>query len=497
MIRFYSGNTFNLRGRTRIACPPDGFFLPIIDKKKTESLWEEAGKKEEVKAKVATPEEARKKGYVLCDRWDFVEDKFRVNTPDVIAYKETKKKVEELKAAILAAHMMATPSDLQQSEEDRKAGKPNWLQSVIDDFHSLTAEEVEEEPLTMEELGRMYLEAKDIAEARKRHFRGLFRIIKRFELYRRTEKGGEDFRFLPNEITEDDVADLYDYIANEAQLQREEPKKFEKILKAVPLEDSKKHRGQTIHERGENRQAALQKLFRMVFTWGTTKKSEGSYIVTNTLDFGRIENRKKEKYDDVFLLEEEELFKIADFDLSGNEALATQRDIFVFQCLVPLRVSDMYALTSENVVSKDGKHYSINYIPQKTIKNDTKVREIPINYCFDDRIINLLRKYEGVDKKGRLFPFISKTNYNDRIKEVLEVCGIDRPVVCHGETMPICKAASSHMARRTGTKMYISVYGYQMAEKLTGHSKNSPTMKRYYEYNENDAWKALGERLFD
>lgn len=55
----------------------------------------------------------------------------------------------------------------------------------------------------------------------------------------------------------------------------------------------------------------------------------------------------------------------------------------------------------------------INYIPRKTKSSDPATVKVPLN----DRAKKLVEKYKGVDKKGRLFPFISAQKYNDSIKE--------------------------------------------------------------------------------
>lgn len=52
---------------------------------------------------------------------------------------------------------------------------------------------------------------------------------------------------------------------------------------------------------------------------------------------------------------------MTDTDLSDNKDLETQRDIFVFQCLIGCRVSDLYKMTCRNMI--DG---AIEYIPRKT-----------------------------------------------------------------------------------------------------------------------------------
>lgn len=67
----------------------------------------------------------------------------------------------------------------------------------------------------------------------------------------------------------------------------------------------------------------------------------------------------------------------------------------------------------------------------------------------------LLNKYKGVDKSGKIFPFISSQKYNDAIKVIFKVCGITRAVSVlntltgEEEKRPINEVASSHMARRT------------------------------------------------
>lgn len=49
-----------------------------------------------------------------------------------------------------------------------------------------------------------------------------------------------------------------------------------------------------------------------------------------------------------FSLEERD--KITDYDLSANPSLEAQRDIFIFQCLIGCRVSDLMAMTPASII---------------------------------------------------------------------------------------------------------------------------------------------------
>lgn len=97
-----------------------------------------------------------------------------------------------------------------------------------------------------------------------------------------------------------------------------------------------------------------------------------------------------------------------------------------------------------------------------------------------------MEKYKGVDKKGRLFPFISAQKYNDSIKEFFSVCGITRMVtVLDSATgkeikQPINEIASSHMARRTFIgNLYRRVKDPNLIGKLSGHVEGSKAFARY------------------
>ena len=53
--------------------------------------------------------------------------------------------------------------------------------------------------------------------------------------------------------------------------------------------------------------------------------------------------------------------KVYNTDFSFDPALEKQRDVFVFQCLVGCRISDLYGMTKRSLIDGD-----VQYIPRKT-----------------------------------------------------------------------------------------------------------------------------------
>ena len=80
-------------------------------------------------------------------------------------------------------------------------------------------------------------------------------------------------------------------------------------------------------------------------------------------------------YGDPFFLTLEERDKVYYADLSGMGATySVYRDIFMFQCLIGCRVSDLNRLTKANIV--DG---CVEYIPQKTKLEHANTVRVPLN----------------------------------------------------------------------------------------------------------------------
>lgn len=99
----------------------------------------------------------------------------------------------------------------------------------------------------------------------------------------------------------------------------------------------------------------------------------------------------------------------------------------------------------------------------------------------------ILRKYSKLPD-GRLLPFIPAQQYNERIREVLRIVGIDRmvtiidPLTGKEDKKPICEVAASHMARRTFIgNLYKKVQDPNIVASLSGHVEGSRAFSRYRE----------------
>lgn len=186
---------------------------------------------------------------------------------------------------------------------------------------------------------------------------------------------------------------------------------------------------------------------------------------------------KAEKYGTPYYITLDERNQIADFDLSAYPAMEAQRDIFIFQCCIGCRVSDLIQLTQDSVV--DG---AIEYVPAKTKSERLDMVRVPLN----DRALALIEKYKGVDRNGMLFPFISSQKYNQMIKKIFTKCGITRTVLVYNsvtgreERKPINELASSHLARRTFIgNLYKKVKDPNLVGSMSGHKEGSRAFARY------------------
>ena len=148
-------------------------------------------------------------------------------------------------------------------------------------------------------------------------------------------------------------------------------------------------------------------------------------------------------------------------------------------------VGDLLKMTPDNVVNGQ-----IEYIPRKTKDNKPITAEVPLN----DRATAILEKYRNVDlspykskvNSNPLLPFISSQKYNEAIKEVFNICGIDRmvtvldPVSGEQTQKPFYEIASSHLARRTFVGLlYNQIQDPNLISSMSGHVEGSREFARY------------------
>lgn len=246
---------------------------------------------------------------------------------------------------------------------------------------------------------------------------------------------------------------------------------FREIIKHYPawLNTNKKVR--LCGARGGNSVAHYANHLKAFFHWLVTTKR------TQNRPFEGFEI-EREHYGTPYYITQEERDTIATAKMPSRE-LSRQRDIFVFQCYVGCRVSDLMRLTEDNVT--DGV---LTYAPHKTKDDGGQVRlaRVPLHSVAR----RLIEKYRGKDKQGRLFPFTSPHIYNDDIKRVFTAAGVTRSVVVRNprtgenELRPINEVASSHLARRTFIgNAYKLVADPNIIGKMSGHAEGSRAFARY------------------
>ena len=155
------------------------------------------------------------------------------------------------------------------------------------------------------------------------------------------------------------------------------------------------------------------------------------------------------------------------------------KDLFVLNCAIGCRISDLLSLTMEKVsVADDGIPY-VHYIASKTAKMQITNQEI---------ITPLISPALEIIKQTRLKlmdgnPHYGKQLYNKVLRQLLQLCGINRQVcIFNHETgdncyKPIYEVATSKLARKTHVDMMNKVQINYYAAGL--HRAGSDAVFRY------------------
>jgi integrase len=440
-------------------------------------------------------EDAIRKGYALKSYGEVVIAD-RIITPDVEFDRQQKNSLDELTSLIMESFSTAPREEINSA----------WLDGIINKYHHPDRKVCRKrgpykKQKSIYDFAEEYLAKKRFSQSHEKAFRVLVRDWARYETFKNMVLH-EKFKWNVDTITRSDIEDFEDYLRNEGTLVEQYPKQFEIILEKYPIEINVKHVFTKVKNRGDNTIVKLKKKFKAFMQW----LYETERITNRPFDGIKIGT---EKYGTPYYLMKEERNAIAEADLhekweklsdedkngipeSSLKSLSVQRDIFVFQCLVGCRVSDLELLTKANIT--DG---ILEYVPMKTRGEDAPVKpRVPLN----KKACELVKKYEGVDKLGRLFPFISSQKYNVAIKKILLICGITRNVQVRnsrtGETeiKRICDVASSHMARRTFVgAAYKAVRDPNIVGKMSGHVEGSRAFNRYRQIDDDILRETINE----
>lgn len=307
------------------------------------------------------------------------------------------------------------------------------------DFHALFAE---------------FLSARKLSENRRKQMRVTDRDISRYELYRST-KNATPYFFDVKTADSASIRSFEEFLRDEHKICKQYPDLYIKV--------------KAPSERGQNTIIFKLTCLRAFFHWLNVE--------------GLTENNPFHKYkigDEVYgtpiYLTREEIKTLAKFELS-TKALATQRDIFIFQSCVGCRYSDLVRLTRRSVV--DG---FVEYIARKTREDRPITVRVPLNATA----LAILERYASDDQEAPLLPFIESQPYNRVIKTICKEAGLDRwvqvlnTVTREPEQKRLYDVVSSHTARKNFIGNIFSVVREQsLVSALTGHKAGSKAFARY------------------
>ena len=361
----------------------------------------------------------------------------RLETDEQRALKDVRDKLDALEKFLLDEFSAADPAAVSR----------RWLQDAVERFHHPDGSA----GLDVVRLFREFRDSRDISEYRVRHYGVVIRSLERFQEYRgkALTVGGVDASVLQ---------EYREFLTDEYVIAR---KKRWRALYAT---------GERPPEpRGHNTVVDFLKIVRAFYNWlrrtGRTKADPFATFEVGSATYGTPWY--------ITIGEREKLYRT---NLRRHPALAAQRDVFVFQCLVGCRVGDLLALKKEDVV--DG---ILVYVQRKTLKEDARTIRVPLTETARE----IVARY--ADLPGdKLLPFISAQKYNDAIKRAFLAARLTRPVsildpVTQKEVKrPLNEVASSHLARRTFVgNLYKQVKDQNLVGAMSGHGEGSKAFARY------------------
>ena len=356
--------------------------------------------------------------------------------------------------------------DIQQithliTKEYHRGVDGNWLKRLIEEYHhpdiNARGGNKAEEYHLVYQISR-YIAENTLADDSYKHHLGNIDKISRYERFQHEVLHRRGFKLCIDTITADDLREFKSWLQEEHNLAGQYP---------LFYKDVEKQKYEQI--RSENSITGYFYRIRTVVKWcikrGLTRNNPfDQYQITQPM------------YGDPFYLTLEERDRVYYADLSGLGAThPVYRDIFMFQCLIGCRVSDLNRLTKANVV--DG---CVEYIPQKTKMEHANTVRVPLN----QKALDILERYK--DLEGALLPRFSHFGYNKKIKEILKYVGIDRmvrvldPKTREDVARPLYEVATTHTARKTFIgNLYKQVKDPNLIASMSGHSEGSRAFARY------------------
>jgi len=358
------------------------------------------------------------------------------------------------------------------NDTDKNRITSDWLKLNIDKYNfpeKYTPKSDEAQRQSFFDAFDEFLEKRKLSDVREKNFMVLKRALQRYELFVSANEN-RNFKLELDSITSETIEDFESFLRNEYSLYEE----YKDIYDKFPAIINTARKTSKPQPRGMNTINALFNKLRAFFNW--------------CMDTEKTTNRPFKNYESIpdlygtpIYITIDERNQIYNTNLSHRPNLAIQRDIFVFQCLIGCRISDLYKFTKQNVING-----AIEYIPRKTKDGHPVTIRVPLNSIAKE----ILTKYTDYADKT-LLPYISEQKYNDAIKDIFKLSEITRtvtvlnPTTREEEKRPINEIASSHLARRCFVgNLYKQVKDPNLVGALSGHKEGSRAFARYREIDE-------------
>ena len=366
----------------------------------------------------------------------------RIATPEQEELLEARRRLDELCNMLMAEYASA----------DKDAVDSQWFTAAVHRFAHPDARVSGPGP-DLQSLLVRYEGESGLSQRRLMNVRVLFRELVRFGMFR---SNPVDVRTVSSE----DLYAFEDFLRNEHVYFSQG--RYRHIYEAVPETREPK-------PRGRNTISNSMKMLRTFLSWCRR------HGLTDADPFAGYE-LKSEVYGTPYYISIEERERLACVDLSAFPALAVQRDIFVFQCLIGCRVGDLVNLKKSSVIDR-----AVEYIAGKTAGERPSVIRVPLNASA----MEIVERYADMPGDS-LLPFISPQKYNDAIKRMFTLAGLTRvvtvldPLTGREMRKPLNEIASSHLARRTFVgNLYRQVRDPALVGALSGHKEGSRAFARY------------------
>jgi len=322
-------------------------------------------------------------------------------------------------------------------------------------------EKESEKKKTFFDLFDEFLSKHKISDVRKNNYKVVKRALQRFEQYKKLKNA--NFKMSLNNLTSDLLLEIEGFMKNEYKHFEDFPDIYLTFPECRPPK-----------QRGRNTISGIFTKIRTFVLWSIKNGK------TNNDPFDKFKIDEC-IYGTPYYLTIDERNAIYNCDLKARPELAIQRDIFIFQCWIGCRMGDLYSLKKSSVIND-----VVEYIQQKTQDESPRTLRVPLSKQAQE-IISLYSNLEG----EKLFPLISRTNYNLAIKEVFTEAKITRVVTVINPTngkeekKPLNEISASHLARRTFVgNLFKQVKDQRMVSNLSGHSANSKAFGRYAEVDD-------------